>query len=696
MNKFPIDWQTGHVADAHDRALWLPFERAASASAILGPDHGVGFVFSPGDPFWFLDLDNCRTTDGWSELATLTTTALAGCAVELSHSGRGLHVFGTGQLPPHGCKNIARGMELYHEGRFVALGSGATGNAGHNPGDAALQWLVGNFFPVNGGAAAAPDDWRDGPAPGWAGPSDDDEIIRRMLAARQGAGSVFGTRATAVQLWNAEPEALGRAFPDSGNRAYDASSADAALAGHLAFWTGNDHARIERLMRRSALAREKWDTHGSYLRRTILRSPSTNVYCDPRAARASVVSATDVAPDMAGLTIPAASGGSLTASLENVIDEVLRNRETFRPQYDTFRDDVFIAAGAERLTRRHYIALREQYGRGGFKPVGADVMRDAVYKVATDPENRFDSLAVWAAGLQWDGVPRVDTCMLEYFGCSDTPYSRAIGSYLWTALAGRALEPGCKADMALILVDKQGTLKTSAVAALAPWPETFGEFDLADIGTPDASRRLLGKCVIELSELKGLSTRDDESIKSWVTRPWEEWRRLYEEGMTRYYRRCVLIGTSNRDDLLTDPTGNRRWLPTRTGTIALDALRTDCGQLWAEGVARWRANGVEWEAAESLAIDQHGEFASHDAWHDRIASWVDAAPPQTPADAVPLPPRWAAGFTAEEVMAGALQLPATAMDRRNRNRVCAVLRALGLENTLRRTADGGAQRRWRR
>ena len=62
--------------------------------------------------------------------------AFAGAAVEVSQSGRGLHIFGTGTIPPHACKNIEQGMELYHEGRFVLLsGNQASGNAASDHSD---------------------------------------------------------------------------------------------------------------------------------------------------------------------------------------------------------------------------------------------------------------------------------------------------------------------------------------------------------------------------------------------------------------------------------------------------------------------------------------------------------------------------------------------------------------------------------
>jgi putative DNA primase/helicase len=38
------------------------------------------------------------------------------------------------------------------------------------------------------------------------------------------------------------------------------SEADLALCSMLAFWTGKDHGRMDRLYRQSGLMREKWDT----------------------------------------------------------------------------------------------------------------------------------------------------------------------------------------------------------------------------------------------------------------------------------------------------------------------------------------------------------------------------------------------------------------------------------------------------
>ena len=83
---------------------------------------------------------------------------------------------------------------------------------------------------------------------------------------------VGGAVAPFPALWTADETVLGKFFPDTEgnqNRAYDASKADAALARHLAFWTGRDCERIRRLMERSALVRSKW-LREDYIYRTVL------------------------------------------------------------------------------------------------------------------------------------------------------------------------------------------------------------------------------------------------------------------------------------------------------------------------------------------------------------------------------------------------------------------------------------------
>lgn len=276
-DKIPRNPATGEPASSTDPATWSDAATAAAAVARFGAE-GVGFVFTEADPFFFLDVDHALEPSGqWSGLAVQLCQAFAGCFVEVSRSGSGLHILGTGRPPAHSNRNQRAGLELYTRERYVALtGRGAQGDPSTPARPEVLEWLVGNFFPQRDAATGA--GWTDGPAEGYGGPEDDEELIRRMLGARGSAGSIFGNRATLRGLWNADIDELGRAFPDP--RGFDHSSADAALCQHLAFWTGKDCERMDRLFRRSALYREKWENRPDYRQRTILHAVGhcSNVY----------------------------------------------------------------------------------------------------------------------------------------------------------------------------------------------------------------------------------------------------------------------------------------------------------------------------------------------------------------------------------------------------------------------------------
>jgi hypothetical protein len=268
--KLPVSPLTGEVVDAHDTAHHVTAAQAIEVAALFG--YGVGFVFTEADPFFFVDLDKCLQPDGqsWSPIAMNIMARLSGAAVEVSQSGTGLHIFGKGTVPPHGCKNIQLGLEFYTSGRFVALtGTGAIGSADTDH-SAALPDLVDIYFPLKGDSAD-PIDWSDAPVPEWNGPEDDDELLAKALKSKSKA-AMFGHGVSFKALWEADVDILAAAYPaEDPTRPYDGSSADAAIAQHLAFWTGKNCDRIQRLMERSALVREKWERE-DYLPRTILQA----------------------------------------------------------------------------------------------------------------------------------------------------------------------------------------------------------------------------------------------------------------------------------------------------------------------------------------------------------------------------------------------------------------------------------------
>jgi putative DNA primase/helicase len=111
MTKVPIDPHTGGRASSTNRRTWSNYAIAVDALERLRLD-GIGFVFSANDPYVGIDLDNCRNPET-GEIAprALQIMRLLNSFTEISPSGRGLHIFVRGKLPPGG--NRKDGVEWW-------------------------------------------------------------------------------------------------------------------------------------------------------------------------------------------------------------------------------------------------------------------------------------------------------------------------------------------------------------------------------------------------------------------------------------------------------------------------------------------------------------------------------------------------------------------------------------------------------
>ena len=282
--KLPLSPRTHTVCNAHDPANHCTFEEAAATGL------PVGFVFIAADPFFFIDIDHCIDDAGvWNQEAMTLVASFPGCAVEISQSGHGLHIIGT---QPEAVPASCGGVKFFTDKRYVALtGTNATGDAGHAP--EGYRQAVETYFPLSEESACV--EWTAGPAIGWTGPTDDAELI---LKACTTGNPLKACRF--IDLWTGNADVLSVAYPSKTDD-FNRSDADAALCSHLAFWTGKDCERIERIFEMSALMRDKWETRPEYRRQTIINSVSI---CNAIYDRPTYVHDTPMAPRPANTFIP--------------------------------------------------------------------------------------------------------------------------------------------------------------------------------------------------------------------------------------------------------------------------------------------------------------------------------------------------------------------------------------------------------
>lgn len=254
--KVPIIPGTTQFASTTDPETWRSFQTAREAVTST-PVAGLGFVFTAEDPLIGIDLDECRDPEtgeptGWAariidQLESYT---------EVSPSGTGYHILVTGELPEG--RNRAGTLELYDRSRFFTVTGdhldttpptiAARSEAVATLHESELPDETTEASPETDAsattAATAKSETSTAPAaantPAAAAVSDEDLLKRAQTAAN---GEKF------TRLWNGITSG------------YESQSeADLALCRLLAFWTGGDAQRVDRLFRRSGLIRDKWDT----------------------------------------------------------------------------------------------------------------------------------------------------------------------------------------------------------------------------------------------------------------------------------------------------------------------------------------------------------------------------------------------------------------------------------------------------
>lgn len=225
--------------------------------------------------------------------------------------------------------------------------------------------------------------------------------------------------------------------------------------------------------------------------------------------------------------------------------------------------------------------------RGGY---GIDVadrdMRAAVDNVSL--VHAFHPVKDYLDGLEWDGRYRVRTMLHRYLGCENNAYTRAVSRLMMVAAVTRIYEPGHKFDFCPIIEGKQGLRKSTFIKVLAKnW---FGELTNEFENKNKAVESMLGKWMLEIPELSQFNRTEVNSIKTFFSASSDNVRLAYDRRPRDYYRQCIFIGSTNEEQYLRDPTGNRRFWPIKAlvKTIDTDKLKKERKQLWAEAVAMYR------------------------------------------------------------------------------------------------------------
>lgn len=262
-------------------------------------------------------------------------------------------------------------------------------------------------------------------------------------------------------------------------------------------------------------------------------------------------------------------------------------------------------------------------------------LSDSKLKKALDlvhDHNAFNPVREYLDGLVWDGIPRLDTLLIDYLGTHDEPYIRAITRKAFTAAVNRIYEPGCKMDYILTLAGPQGVGKSYLLKIMGgKW---FSD-SITTMTGKEAYESLHGSWIIEIAELAASKKTDIEAMKQFISKQSDRYRGAYKKHVVDHQRMCVFFGTTNDYEFLRDYTGNRRFWPVRVKEqratkSVFDDLPRERDQIWAEAKYRYEQHEplyLEKELAER-ALEVQDEFTFRSSKEEDIANYLDTLLPE--------------------------------------------------------------------
>ena len=290
--------------------------------------------------------------------------------------------------------------------------------------------------------------------------------------------------------------------------------------------------------------------------------------------------------------------GAILTNQDNILTAL--DRLGVRLRYDEFKGCPIIEGLPGRgpllddpAMNRLYFTIDKTFDFRPSDPYFTKFIMDCCY------ENGFHPVLNYLDGLEWDGVPRLDTWLVRYAGIADSELARACGKNALIAAVRRVRHPGTKFDEMIVLEGVEGLSKSTLLRLLAVHEDWFTDSLPLNADDKTMIESSGGKWIVEIAELQGISKADHTRIKAQLSRQVDRARLAYGRLPTEVKRQFVVFGTTNGTKYLASLTGNRRFLPFRvTDRIDLEAFKADRDQLWAE------ANQRE-AAGESIMLPEH-------------------------------------------------------------------------------------------
>ncbi len=160
----------------------------------------------------------------------------------------------------------------------------------------------------------------------------------------------------------------------------------------------------------------------------------------------------------------------------------------------------------------------------------------------------------------------------------------------------------------LLISEEQGWLKSTFCKSLMPEPlQAYytDQMDLSSGGNFEGKLAVMG--LINLDEFDRLTSRGMAKLKNLMQLSSLNIRKAHQKNYTQLPRIASFIGTSNRKDLLDDPTGSRRFLCVEVAH-RIDCSDIDLNQIYAQLKSELESGERYWfTPEEEQEIQRHNE-----------------------------------------------------------------------------------------
>jgi hypothetical protein len=328
------------------------------------------------------------------------------------------------------------------------------------------------------------------------------------------------------------------------------------------------------------------------------------------------------------------------------------------------------------MSRGDLAQIRLWFDAHGYQ-VSRESVEEGLWTVVRQPDRQRNFIAEYLDGLPpVDGVKHLSTLATDVLGATD-PFANTLVAKTLVAAVRRARTPGHRHRAMLVLKGDQYCGKTAFVKILAgPFYHSTGNGNLAE---RDTILECQGAMFVEVEELSALNKADENALKTAVSREVDVITKKYEPDGQSYPRSFVLVGTTNKDEFLTDSTGDTRYWVVEIpagAKVDLERLIALRDTLWAEADLLARTNVADWN---ELKDEEDGKkLEASNAAFRSVHPWIEEVR------------KFLAGKqevrTLEDVLAHVLKGDMTKADKRAKNDVADLMRALGCQN--RRRSDG--------